>query len=160
MRPPVSGAKHKPMYNLILFFHLAAAIFWMGGMAFMVLALRQPLTEQLQPPVRLQLIAAVLSRFFVVVGISIAVLLGTGVAMLLSAPASAAPPGWHAMAVLGVAMMLIFGHIFFSPYRRLKLAVATGDWPTGGKYAAQVTLLAKVNLGLGWLAIAAVMLWR
>jgi putative copper export protein len=38
------------MHNLILFFHLAAAIIWMGGMAFMVLALRQPLAEQLQPP--------------------------------------------------------------------------------------------------------------
>ena len=31
--------KHKSMHNLILFFHLAAAVFWMGGMAFMVLAL-------------------------------------------------------------------------------------------------------------------------
>ena len=148
------------MHNLILFFHLAAAIFWMGGMAFMVLALRPPLAEQLQPPARLQLMAAVLSRFFVVVGISIAVLLATGIVMLLSAPAASAPPGWHAMAGLGVVMMLIFGHIFFSPYRRLKRAVAAGDWPDGGKCADQITLLAKVNLGLGWLAIAAVMLWR
>lgn len=148
------------MNNLILFFHLAAAIFWMGGMAFMVLALRQPLAEQLQPPARLQLIAAVLSRFFVVVGISIVVLLATGVVMLLSAPAGAAPPGWHAMAALGVVMVLIFGHIFFSPYRRLKRAIAAADWPEGGKRAGQITLLAKINLGLGWLAIAAVMLWR
>ena len=122
--------KDKPMHNLILFFHLAAAIFWMGGMAFMVLALRPPLAEQLQPPARLQLMAAVLSRFFVVVGISIVVLLATGMMMLLSAPAAGAPPGWHAMAGLGVLMMLIFGHIFFSPYRRLKRAVAAGDWPT------------------------------
>jgi uncharacterized membrane protein len=148
------------MHNLILFFHLAAAIFWMGGMAFMVLALRQPLAEQLQPPARLQLMAAVLSRFFVVVVISIAVLLATGIVMLLSAPAGGAPAGWHAMAALGVAMMLIFGHIFFSPFRRLKRAVAAADWPTGGKCAVQIALLAKVNLGLGWLAIAAVVLWR
>ena len=148
------------MHNLILFFHVAAAIFWMGGMAFMVLALRQPLADQLQPPARLQLIAAVLSRFFVVVGISIAVLLSTGVVMLLSVPAGTTPPGWHVMAALGVVMMLVFGHIFFSPYRRLKRTVAAGDWPAGGKCAGQVTLLAKVNLGLGWLAIAAVMLWR
>jgi uncharacterized membrane protein len=148
------------MRNLILFFHLAAAVFWMGGMAFMVLALRQPLSDQLQPPARLQLVAAVLARFFVVVGISIAVLLATGVVLFLRAPAGAVPPGWQAMAGLGLLMVLIFGHIFYSPYRRLKRAVAAGDWPTGGKCAAQVTLLAKVNLGLGWLAIAAVMLWR
>ena len=81
------------MYNLIQFFHLAAAIFWMGGMAFMVLALRPPLAEQLQPPARLQLLAAVLGRFFVVVGISIAALLGTGMTMLLSAGPGATPRG-------------------------------------------------------------------
>jgi hypothetical protein len=38
--------------------------------------------------------------------------------------------------------------------------VASADWPEGGRRAAQITLLAKINLGLGWLAIAAVMLWR
>lgn len=147
-----------PLHNLIQFFHLAAAIFWMGGMAFMVLALRAPLTAQLQPPERLRLLAAILGRFFAVVGVSIAVLLGTGVALLLEA--GARPAGSHAMAALGVLMMLIFGHIFFSPYRRLKRAVAGADWPEGGRRAAQITLLAKINLGLGWLAIAAVMLWR
>ena len=156
----VKEEKEKHMHNLILFFHLAAAIFWMGGMAFMVMALRPPLAEQLQPPARLQLMAAVLSRFFVVVAISIVVLLATGIVMLLSVPADGTPPGWHAMAALGVVMMLIFGHIFFSPYRRLKGAVAAGEWPTGGKCAAQIALLAKVNLSLGWLAIAAVLLWR
>jgi uncharacterized membrane protein len=71
-----------------------------------------------------------------------------------------APPGWHAMLGLGLAMMLVFGHIFFSPYRRLKLAVAAADWPEGGRRAGQIAMLVKINLGLGWLAIAAVMLWR
>ena len=146
------------MRNLLLFLHLAAAIFWMGGMAFMVLALRAPLTAQLQPPERLRLLAAILGRFFAVVAVSIAILLGTGMTLLLGA--GARPAGWHAMAALGVLMMLIFGHIFFSPYRRLKRAVASADWPEGGRRAAQITLLAKINLGLGWLAIAAVMLWR
>ncbi len=148
------------MHNLILFFHLAAAIFWMGGMAFMVLALRAPLTDQLQPPARLQLLTSILARFFVIVAASIAVLLATGLVLLLAAPNGRAPLGWHAMAALGVLMMLIFGHIWFSPFRRLKRAVAAADWPEGGKRAAQITLLAKINLGLGWLAIAAVMLWR
>jgi uncharacterized membrane protein len=146
--------------HLILFLHLAAAIFWMGGMAFMVLALRGPVSEQLQPPVRLPLLAAILKRFFAVVGVSIAVLLATGVALLMAAGMKNAPPGWHAMAGLGVLMMLIFGHLYFSPWRRMKAAVAAADWPEAGKRMGQITLLAKVNLGLGWLAIAAVMLWR
>lgn len=146
--------------HLILFLHLAAAIFWMGGMAFMVLALRGPVSEQLQPPVRLPLLAAILKRFFAVVGVSIAVLLATGLTLLMAAGMKNAPPGWHAMAGLGVLMMLIFGHLYFSPWRRMKAAVAAADWPEAGKRMGQITLMAKINLGLGWLAIAAVMLWR
>jgi uncharacterized membrane protein len=148
------------MYQLIQFFHLAAAIFWMGGMAFIVLALRRPLTEQLEPPVRLQLLGAVLSRFFIVVGISIAVLLSTGVFMFVSIGPAEARPGIHAMAGIGLLMMLIFGHLYFSPYRRLRQAVAAGNWPEAGKRAGQITLIGKINLGLGWIAIGAVMLWR
>jgi uncharacterized membrane protein len=144
--------------NLALFFHLAAAIFWMGGMAFMVLALR-PALAQLDAPVRLRLVTAVLTRFFAVVAISIAVLLLTGGFMMMTG-ASSAPPGWKMMAALGVLMMLVFGHIRFVPFRRLQRGVAAQDWPAGGAAVAQITLLAKFNLGLGWLAIAAVLLWR
>jgi uncharacterized membrane protein len=146
------------MRNLVLFVHLAAAIFWMGGMAFMLLALR-PALGQLQPPQRLPLVADVLRRFFVVVAISVALLLATGGALLAGSGGSA-PPGWHAMAALGVLMMLIFGHIFFVPFRRLQRAVAQAQWPAAGAALGQMTLLVKVNLALGWIAIAAVMLWR
>ena len=140
------------MRNLILFLHLAAAIFWMGGMAFMVLALRPALHEQQPPPVRLR-------RFFVVVMVSIAVLLASGVWLLLQA-AGQPPVSWHVMAGLGLLMMLVFGHIFFSPWRRLQRAVAQQDWPQGGQRMNQIALLVKINLGLGWLAIAAVLIWR
>jgi len=148
------------MRNLLLFLHVAAAIFWMGGMAFAVLALRPALHAQLQPPVRLPLMVLVLRRFFAVVIASIAVLLATGVPLLLQLPGGMAPRGWHAMAGLGVLMMLIFGHIFFSPWRRLQRAVEAGDWPEGGRRMQQITVLVKINLGLGWIAIAAVLLWR
>jgi hypothetical protein len=78
--------------------------------------------------------------------------------MLSDAPAP--PRGWQAMAVLGLLMMLIFGHIFFAPYRRLQRAATQQDWAVAGAAAGQITLLAKINLGLGWLAIAAVVLWH
>lgn len=148
------------MRNLLLFLHLAAAIFWMGGMAFVVLALRPALHAQLQPPQRLPLMVQVLRRFFVVVIVSIAVLLATAGPLLTQVPGAQAPAGWHAMAGLGVLMVLVFGHIFFGPWRRMQRAVAAQDWPEGGKRAGQISLLVKVNLGLGWLAIAAVLLWR
>lgn len=148
------------MRNLLLFLHLAAAIFWMGGMAFVVMALRPVAHVQLQPPVRLPFMVQVLRRFFVVVIVSIAVLLLTGIWLLMQVPGAQAPKGWHAMAGLGVVMMLVFGHIFFGPWRRAQRAVAAQDWPEGGKRMNQIALLVKVNLGLGWLAIAAVLLWR
>lgn len=148
------------MRNLLLFLHIAGTIFWMGGMAFMVLALRPALHARQEPPLRLPLVVEVLRRFFVVVIASIVLLLGTGVPLLLQVRGAQAPAGWHAMAGLGVVMMLVFGHIYFGPWRRLKAAVAQENWPDGGKRMSQITLLVKVNLGLGWVAIAAVLLWR
>lgn len=145
------------MHDLARFLHVAAAILWMGGMAFMVLALR-PALGPVEPPLRLRVLREVLRRFFIVVATSIAVLLATGA--WLMAGVSGAPPGWHAMAALGGVMMLIFAHIFFAPWKRLRAAVASEQWPAAGAAAGQIALLAKVNLGLGWLAIAAVMLWR
>jgi len=147
----------RAMRDLVLFFHLAAAIFWMGGMAFMVLALR-PALGQIDPPQRVKVLGVVLKRFFAVVAISIAVLLASG--GWLFTTTQPAPRGWQAMAALGVVMMLVFGHIMFAPYKRFKLAAAREDWPAAGAAAAQITLLAKINLGLGWVAIAAVLLWR
>jgi uncharacterized membrane protein len=146
--------------NLNLLIHLAAAIFWMGGMAFMVMALRPALHAQLQPPQRLPLVVQVLRRFFPIVIVSIVALLATGVWLLMQARGGRAPVGWHVMAGLGIVMMLVFGHIFFSPWRRLQRAVAMQEWPEGGKRMNQIALLVKVNLALGWVAIAAVLLWR
>jgi uncharacterized membrane protein len=145
------------MRDLALFLHLAAAIFWMGGMAFMVLALR-PALGLIDPPQRVRVVAAAMKRFFAVVAISIAALLVTGGWMF--AQVQPAPRGFQVMAALGVAMMLVFGYIVFAPYRRLKQAAAREDWPAAGHAAARITLLAKVNLGLGWVAIAAVLLWH
>jgi uncharacterized membrane protein len=143
--------------DVLKFFHLAAALAWMGGMLFMIAALR-PALALLDGPSRLALVAAVLSRFLPIVGISIAVIAVTGA--WLFAQADARPYGWHAMAALGGLMMLIAGHLAFAPYRRLKRAVAAQDWPAAAGAAAQVTRLAQVNLALGTAAIAAVMLWR
>lgn len=148
------------MRNLMLFLHLAGAITWMGGMGFALLALRPVLHEQLQPPARLPLMAAVLRRFFTLVIASIALLLATGVWLLLQVPGAQAPRGWHAMAGIGILMILVFGHLFFSPWRRLQRAVAGQDWPEGGRNMNRIVALVKLNFALGWIAIAAVVLWR
>lgn len=144
------------MSVLMKFLHVLAAIAWLGGIAFMLLALRPAAAELLAPPMRLPLIARTLQRFFALVWLTIAVLLVTGLGMLMGVGMKNAPAGWHAMLGIGLLMFALFGHLYFGPFRRLKQAVASADWAEGGRRAGQIATLAGVNLALGVLAIAAV----
>lgn len=141
---------------LMKFLHVLAAIAWLGGIAFMLFALRPAAAELLAPPMRLPLIARTLQRFFVLVWLTIAVLLVTGLGMLMGVGMKNAPAGWHAMLGIGLLMFALFGHLYFGPFRRLKQAVTLADWAEGGRRAGQIATLAGVNLVLGVLAIAAV----
>lgn len=156
---PTSSFGSNAMRNLLLLTHLAAAILWMGGMGFMLLALRGPLAAQMEPPARLQLAAAVLRRFMAIAALSVLLLLATGAYLLMSG-GRGAPVGWHAMAGIGLLMALLFGHLYFGPWRRMKAAVSASDWPAAGQKMGQINLLARINFTLGWVAIAAVVLWR
>ena len=147
-------------YALTKLLHLASAIVWLGGMTFMLWALRPVAAAQLQPPVRAPLLAAVMARFFPLVWLSIAVLLVTGAGMLVSVGMKAAPLGWHLMLGIGVLMFAIFGHLYFGPFRRLNLAVAAADWPEAGRRLGQIQKMVQINFALGWLAVACVMLVR
>jgi uncharacterized membrane protein len=156
------------MIDLVKLIHLAAAILWMGGMAFILLALRPAAIALLQPIERLMLMGAVWKRFFPVVLVSIVALFATGTnlyttlfrAVKAASGHGAVPLGWNVMLVLGLLMMVIFGHIYFAGYAKFKRAVAVQDWPLASKAAAQVHALIVTNFVLGWLAIAAVRLVR
>lgn len=138
------------------FLHVLAAIAWLGGVSFMLLALRPAAAELLMPAQRLPLLGQVLQRFFRLAWVSIVLLLLTGLAMLLDIGMKQAPLGWHLMLGIGLLMFAIFGHLYFGPFRRLKQAVGVSDWPEGGRRLGQIAALAWLNLGLGVLAIAAV----
>ena len=144
------------MTALMKFLHLAAAIVWLGGICFMLFSLRPVAAELLAPPQRLPLIAQVLRRFFAGVWLTMAILLVTGLIMLLGAGMKNAPVGWHLMLGIGVLMFALFGHLYFGPFRRLRQAVSASDWPEGGRRVGQIAMLAMVNLALGTVAIAAV----
>ncbi len=141
-------------------FHIVAAIVWLGGMSFLVYMLRPAAGRLLAPPERLPLMAAVLNKFFPIVWACIAALLLTGFVTLAQVGMAAAPPGWHAMAALGVMMTLIFAHLFFGPYQKLRRAVAGSDWAAGGRQLARMHPWVLANLGLGWAAVLAVLLLR
>lgn len=147
------------MTALMKFLHIATAIAWLGGVSFMLFALRAAAAEQLTPPLRLTLMATVLRRFFVIVWPSIGILLVSGLWMLLGVGMKNAPLGWHVMFGLGLVMFALFGHLYFGPFRRLKLAVTAQDWPEGGRRMGQIATLARLNLSLGVIAIAAVIFW-
>jgi uncharacterized membrane protein len=156
------------MYDLVKLLHLIAGIVWMGGMTALLFALRPAAVQLLEPELRAQLMAQVWRRFFAVVLVSIVLLFTTGTNLYTTAfkAAKAAsgsgsvPLGWNVMLVLGLAMMLIFGHIYFAGFRKFKRAVAASQWPVAGKAAAQIHTLMLTNFVLGWLAIAAVRLVR
>lgn len=154
------------LYELIKLLHLIAAIVWMGGMAFMLLALRPAMLATMEAQPRARLTVAVMQRFFLAVCVAIVGLLATGGHLYTSAfraskavtGAGVVPLGWNLMAVVGVLMFLVFGHIYFAGFQKFKRAVAGADWPVAAKAAAQIHALVITNFCLGWLAIAAVKL--
>lgn len=148
------------MYEWFKFFHLGAGVVWLGGMALIILALRPVVIAQMAPPERLALLSSVLSRFFVMVWISIALILISGFWMLSVTDMKLAPQGWHAMSGLGLLMCMIFAHIWFAPFRRLKAAVLSADWPAASQALGQIHPWVVVNFALGWLAVMAVVTWR
>jgi uncharacterized membrane protein len=141
-------------FSLLL--HTLAAVVWVGGMFFAYLVLRPVAATQLEPPQRLTLWAGVLGRFFPWVFAAIATILMTGYWMVLVFYGGFDAVGLHVhiMVWSGYTMMLLFLHVFFVPYKRLKQAVANADWQAAGKQLAQIRMLVGINLVLGMLVIA------
>jgi uncharacterized membrane protein len=148
------------MYELTKFFHLAAGLIWLGGMTILLVAVRPAVILQLEPSQRIPLLHGILSRFLKLVWLCIAILLVTGGLMFAGVDMKIAPKGWHVMLGLGFVMFAIFGHLYFVPFRRLQRSIAMADWPTAAKQLAQIHILVLTNFALGWLAVAAVVVWR
>jgi uncharacterized membrane protein len=146
--------------TLSLFLHVLSVVVWVGGMFFAYMALRPVAAGVLEPPQRLTLWAGVFDKFFPWVWVSVVLILLTGLHMLMVFGGASAPLYALAMLVLGVAMMLIFGHVFFSPYKKLKRAVGEQDWKAGGVALAQIRMLIGINLSLGLLTIVVVFIGR
>lgn len=144
------------IYRLWLLAHLLGVVVWVGGMVFAHFALR-PATAQLEAPQRVALMAAALGRFLNLAAWAVALVLLSGLMMMLISSGArgmfAVPAYIHAMFGIGVLMMVIFGHIRFALYPRLTGAVAASDWPAGGAALLQIRLWVGVNLGLGLLTI-------
>lgn len=139
---------------LLLFLHIVGDVVWIGGMFFAYVCLRPVAASQLPPPQRLPLWAAVFGRFFPWVWLAVVLLLATGLTMLLDVGLAHAPPHWHLMFGVGVAMMVIFGYVFLAPYQSLVRAVAAQQWPDAGAALNQIRRLVGINLSLGMINVA------
>lgn len=131
--------------------HLLAAVIWVGGMFFAYVALRPVAASQLPPPQRLPLWSGTFSRFFPWVWIAVFLLPVTGYWMLFTAFGGLSHAGLHiqVMQALGWLMILLYLHVFFAPFRRLRRTVSTGDLAEAGKALAQIRSVIGINLLLG-----------
>lgn len=139
--------------------HVLAAVLWVGGMFFAYMVLRPIAASQLEPPYRLRLWVGVFRRFFPWVWASVVALPATGYYMIFAlwGGMAATPVSVHLMNGIGTLMILIYLHVFFAPYRRLRAAVAGEDWQAGARSLGRIRTLVGTNtiLGLAVIAIAA-----
>ncbi len=143
----------KAIYPLLMFFHLISVVVWVGGMFFAYVCLRPIAAAQLEAPVRLKLWAGVFGRFFPWVWLAVALILMSGLAMLLFYGMQGAPLFMHLMLLTGLLMIAVYAYVALDIYARLRQCVAAGDWSRAGAALNQIRKLIGFNLALGLLTI-------
>ena len=148
------------LYSAMLFIHLLAVVTWVGGMIFALFCLRPAAIAILPPPQRIPLMHAALGRFFSIVILAIAVIIGTGVTMIVSVGMKNMPTTWMWMILLGGVMMTIFFHLRAAPFRRLASAIPAENWSLAARQLEQIRLGVMLNLAIGLSIIALMKLGR
>jgi len=143
------------MMTIAITLHVLSAVIWVGGMFFAYMALRPVAAVLLEPPARLSLWCNVFGKFFPWVWVCIISLLGSGYWMALTLFGSFGnfPLFVNLMNGLGILMMLLFMHLFFAPYRRMKQALGADDLLMAGKKLAQIRMIIGINLILGLVVV-------
>ncbi|MCG6862187.1 MAG: CopD family protein [Chromatiaceae bacterium] len=139
--------------SLAISLHILAVIIWVGGMFFAYVVLRPVAAGQLEPPARLTLWAACFDRFFIWVWLAVVLLPLTGywISFAVLGGMANVRLSVHLMQGFAWVMIALFVFLYFVPYRRLKDAVAAGDWPRGGQALNIIRRIVGTNLLLGLL---------
>jgi uncharacterized membrane protein len=136
-----------------LFFHILAAVVWVGGMAFAHSMLR-PAVGFLDPPLRVALWRRVFARFFPTVWVAVALLLLSGYGMVWALGGfGAVGRHVHIMQAIGIVMMLLFAHLYFAPWQRFRRAADAGDVPAAAAQLGRIRTIVTVNLVLGLVVV-------
>lgn len=135
--------------------HLLSVVVWVGGMFYAYMAMRPAVGQTVEPAKRPALWAATLERFFRWVWLAIALILASGFWMVFKVFGGMHLPLYiHLMIGLGILMMLLFFHVYFAPFRRLKITVANGGTEAGLKSIGQIRKIVGLNLLIGLVVIA------
>lgn len=139
----------------LLLVHLIGAITWLGGMFFAYFCLRPAAAQVLKPPERLPLWAETFARFLPYMAIAVALIILTGLGMLLPVGIRAAPPGWHVMLVLGLVMAAVFAYVYVRLFPELRARCSASDWPGASQVLNRIRQLVALNLMLGAIVVVA-----
>lgn len=141
--------------GFLIALHVLAAVVWVGGMFFAYLVLR-PSVSSISLAERLPLWSRVFGRFFLFVWLAIITLLVTGYWMLFNVYGgfAGAPVYIHIMHGLGWLMFLMFAHLFFAPWRRLRAALEAGTLDDASRYLNKIRIFVAANLFLGLFVVA------
>ncbi len=135
--------------------HLFAVLAWVGGMFFAYVILRPAAVAALPPPERLRLWSAVFQRFFNWVWSAVLLILASGLYMIyLYGGIAHAPHHVHLMLMGGLAMMGIYGYVYFACYVPFSLHVDKQRWQEAGAVLGRIRKWIALNLALGGLTIA------
>jgi uncharacterized membrane protein len=131
--------------------HTLAAVIWVGGMFFAYTALRPAAAGVLEAAQRLPLWSQTLGRFFSWVWAAAITLPVTGYWMVFTHFGGLAHAGLsiHFMQAAGILMILIFLHVFFAPFRRMRRALTAGDLQAAAHNLNQIRHIVFINLLLG-----------
>lgn len=141
--------------TLVYVLHLLAAVLWVGGMAFSILALR-PSLATLPGPQRLAVLGGTYRRFFLVVWHAMPVMLASGYALLFGWYGGFAGTGWHVhtMHLTGLIMSALFLALFFGPWKAMRAALGAGQDAEAAAAADKVRRLVTINLAIGLFTVA------
>ncbi|MHB8254312.1 MAG: CopD family protein [Acidiferrobacter sp.] len=140
--------------SLLIALHGLLAVIWVGGMFFAHMILR-PAAQTLEASVRLPLWSRTLGRFFPWVWAAVIILPATGYFLIAArfGGFAALPLYINMMQGIGILMILLYLHIFFAPYRRLRRGVAAGDFVKAGQALGQIRQLVTINMVLGLITL-------
>jgi uncharacterized membrane protein len=143
------------LVGLMIALHALASTIWVGGMFFAYVALRPAAAQLLEIPQRTSLWQHTFARFFPWVWGIVVILLATGLWLIFGFYGGMGNVGVHVhwMLLLGLVMMALFGHIFFAPYRRMRMAIAASNWAEANTQLQKIRRFIGINLGLGLIVV-------